>query len=227
MCASWKNAWDTDHSRVHCTLGINRYWKGQEEQALNCPSWVSEGNEPCGNFVDSIGVDGHFSGYLDGGWDSAYTEAIRAWFAEPDGGLSKAYEQLSDGRHFIEKGSIKALENDYAHFKEVANRFGLELVSFGGGSQIKSSGSSVQDDDDFIKFHLAVTRGEGIYSIHMQNLNAWKDAGGSLFVYSVDFERAANSAHAPLEHLQQSSSPQWNAITEFNQANECWWDGCL
>ena len=227
MCATWKSEWGADSLRVHCTLGTDRNWRNQEELALNCPSWVAEGHEACSHNIDSIGIDGHFDGYLHGGWDSDYTEAIRAWFSDADGGLSKAYEQLTDGRHLSEKGSLKELQDDYTHFKDVADRFGLELVAFSGGSQIRNAGTPVKDDNDFINFHLAVNRGEGIYNIISNNFDAWRDAGGSLFVHSVDISRAANSAHlGALEYLQQSSSPQWRAITDFNKDHECWWDRC-
>lgn len=227
MCESWKREWGTDANRVHCTLGVQRTYYARGEIALDCPSWVAEGNEACGNSIDSVGIDASFNAFLDGGWDGAYTDTIRAWFAEPDGGLSKAYEQLLDGRHLNEKGSIKGLQNDYEYYKELADRFEIDLVAFAGGSQVKNGGTPVANDQDFIDFHLAINRGDGMYNIHTENLNAWVNSGGSLYVHSVDIHRSANSAHAgALEHLLQSSSPHWDAISEFNSANECWWDAC-
>ena len=225
MCNIWKQEWGTEASRVHCTLGVQRTFYAKGDRALECPSWVAEGNEACGNKIDSVGIDASFDAFLNGGWDGTYTDTIRAWFSEADGGLTKAYEQLLDGRYLNEKGSIKGLQNDYAHYKEVANRFGIDVVAFGGGSQVNNG--PMADDDDFVSFHLAVNRGDGIYDIHLENLAAWKDAGGALYVHSVDFHRANNSAHAgALEHLLQESGPHWNAITEFNTSNECWWDDC-
>ena len=84
----------------------------------------------------------------------------------------------------------------------------------------------MQDDEDFIAFHVGINRHALMYDVYMENFTNWQEAGGTLFMHFVDIgEPGRYGSWGALEHVTQESSPRWNAIMEFNDTT-CWWEGC-
>lgn len=232
MCDVWKQeVFGNESNRVHCVLGTQGGWHGLESGALECPEWVGEGNIPCYQHgIDSIGITGYFSGCLHGsvGWPPVdNTEAMRAWFDDPDGGVQKALEQVVDGRHFECDDTLEGLQNTYEYFVDLASSLGMVVVAYEGGQHITGNGHAIQEDQDFIDFHIAINRAEGMKPVYTDNFEMWQDSGGTLFMHFVDFGRPSKyGSWGALEYLGQESSPRWEAITEFNNNVACWWPGC-
>jgi hypothetical protein len=225
MCDIWKQVFAEARQRVHCTLGIQIAWRGAEESSLDCKKYVSEGHDPCYKHIDSIAVTGYFSAGLSG--DSAENrKIIETWFKLPDGGVSRALEQIKDGRHLKDDWGMRGLADAFAYYKRVVDKRGLQMLAYEAGSHITANGTEVQDDPRWVAFHLALNRAEGMYDRYMEVMQAWKTAGGTLFMHYGDIASPSRfGSWAPLEYVEQAPTPRWRALRDFN-AQPCWWKGC-
>ncbi len=231
LCQIWKKIFSGEDSRIQCVLGIHPGWRGLEKAALECPSWDKEGNGPCyRNGIDAIAITGYFTGCLDGnaGWKRpARYETIRKWFAEPDGGMKKAFEQALDGRHFGCERTLKGVADTISYFAAIAKSYGMSLLAYEGGQHVTGNGSKIQDDPAFIHFHLQFNRSEYMYTLTRKILELWKENGGGLFMYYNDIYPASKwGSWGAMDNLQDTGSPKIRAIRDFSKGRECWWDGC-
>lgn len=233
ICDLWKGTvFAADAGRVRCVLGTQTGWRGLETPALDCPLWVAEspGRAPCYQHgIDALGVTGYFSGCLAGssGWPPQdFTDLIRSWFADGDGGMTKGMEQVANGAHFECGDTVAGNADTYAYFKDVVDARGLEMVAYEGGQHITGNGQSIQDDPGFIAFHIGLNRDPRMKDRYLENFANWRDAGGTLFMHFVDVSSPSKwGSWGALEWLGQETSPKWEAVVEFNQI-ACWWEGC-
>jgi len=227
ICDIWKQEVFSDsQDRVHCVFATQAGWQGLENSALNCPLWVAEeaGRDACyAHGIDSIAITGYFSGCLA---SNDHADLIQSWFTDADQGMAKGMSQLKDAGMFECDQSVSANRDTYAYFKAVADDHGLNMVAYEGGQHVTGNGYNMQDDQDFIDFHVELNRHPEMKDRYQENLNLWKDEGGSLFMHYVDIgEPSKWGSWGGLEYLAQESSPKWEAITEFNR-QDCWWPGC-
>jgi IPT/TIG domain len=225
MCDIWKGVFAGQTHRVHCTLGVHKGWKGIEQGALNCPKWVEEGHEACYKHgIDSIAITTYFSGCLSGKKEEEI-EIVRSWFQEPDGGLTKGMEQLANATHFSCKSTSSG--DDFKYHKQVADEYGLQLLAYEGGQHITGNSHPSQNDEEFIKFHIALNRDPRMSDRYQEMLNNWKNSGGTLMMHFVDVSTPNKfGSWGALEYLTQGSSPKYDALINFNHQTECWWQGC-
>lgn len=228
MCEIWKKEVFTDNpERVVCVLGTQASWPGLEQAALDCPLWVKQGNRPCADYgIDSIGIAGYFSGCLSGGENKVHQRKIIGWGRLEDRGLSKAYEQVIDGRHFECDDTLPQVKKHYEYFVKEARRRGMTVVAYEGGQHITSNFGETQDDERFSNLHIHINRSPYMKTLYQKNFKNWQDAGGTLFMHFVD--TSAYSKHGSwgaLEYITQETSPKWEALMEFNET-PCWWKGC-
>jgi hypothetical protein len=226
MCDVWKNGvFAGQAERVHCVMGVHPGWKGLETYALDCSAWVAEGNDPCYQHgIGSIGITGYFNGCLH---DSAYEELMRSWFTQVDQGLTKGFEQAYDGQHFDCSSTIVGNKIEYyAYFAAEAAKRGLVMTAYEGGQHITANGHDLQDDPDFIAFHIAMNRDARMKELYIDNFANWREQGGALYMNYEDVGvPSKHGSWGALEYLTQPTSPKWEAITEFNGV-PCWWPDC-
>jgi hypothetical protein len=225
ICDIWKGeVFAGAPERVHCSLGTQAGWQGLETNALDCPLWAAEGNAPCVQHgIDSLAITGYFSGCLH---QDAHVDEMRTWFDDPDQGMTKGMEQLENASHFDCGDSVAGNASTYAYFKQVTEARGITLVAYEGGQHITGNGHGIQDDADFIAFHIGLNRDSRMKDRYLENFANWKDEGGTLFVHFVDISHPSKwGSWGALEYLHQNTAPKWEAVTEFNQI-ACWWDGC-
>ncbi len=209
---------------MHCVVSTQTAYHGIAQGALDCPEWVAEGNAPCSQHgVDQLGLTTYFTGCLH---DMNNAGIMQSWFGEADGGVQKGLEQALDGRHFECEDTVENLMNHWAYFAPEASARGMTLVGYEGGSHITANGSGLQNDPEFIKFHLALNRAPGMGDLYLQMLASWRDGGGTLLMHFVDFARPSeHGSWGALENLTQKTSPKWDALSSIN-AEPCWWQGC-
>ncbi|MGB3238411.1 MAG: IPT/TIG domain-containing protein [Geitlerinemataceae cyanobacterium] len=227
MCDIWKGTFAEESHRVHCTLGLQKGWEGNEQGALNCPKWVEEGNEACYKHgIDSIGVTTYFSGCINGKKkDEDIVPIIRSWFQEPDGGMTKGMEQISNAAHFSCDNTSSG--DSFKYHKEVADEYGLQLIAYEGGQHITGNSHPSQNDEDFLNFHISLNRDPRMSDRYREMLNNWKNSGGTLMMHFVDVSTPNKfGSWGALEYLTQGGSPKYDALVDFNNQTDCWWQGC-
>ena len=233
ICDIFKQeAFEGEPQRVKCVLGAHPHWHGLEEGALECPLWVAEGNKPCYQHgFDYVGITTYFNGGLNGPRKAkdesadVHADILRGWLQEPDGGIGKAFEQLADGRHLraLEKysdyqGVEAELRERLAYWKGSTEKYGLGMVAYEGGQHITANGHVLRDDEAVIDFHIAISRDPRMKDVYTSMLDLWQEYGGGLHVHFVDVAAPSKwGSWGALEHLDQPSSPKWEALMEFNQ----------
>ncbi len=228
MCDIWKKGvYGERKNSVVCVLGTQASWPGLEVAALECPSWVKQGNKPCVEHgIDAVAITGYFSGCLDGGESKVNRQKIIGWSHHKDKGLSKAYEQALDGRHFECEDTIPGVLEYYKYHVAEAKKRGLSVVAYEGGQHITSNFSETQNDERFSNLHLSLNRHPYMKELYKKNFENWKSAGGTLFMHFVDAASFSQyGSWGALEYITQETSPKWEALMEFNNT-PCWWENC-
>ncbi len=214
MCDIWKRTFGKQKDRVVCVIGTQTAWQGLENNALDCKYWVAEGNKPCYQHgIDAYAITGYFGGNLGA---PENTQAVESWLNEPDGGFSKAIQQLKTGKLLEKpKDSLVDSHKNFIYHANVARKKGLRLVAYEGGQHIVGR-SGVENNEKLTDFFIKLNRHPAMYDIYTELLNDWKQAGGGLFMHFVDIGAPSKwGSWGALEYVKQSSSPKYKALIDF------------
>lgn len=228
--------------RLYRVLSTHTGWLGLEEQ-LEARRWRAE--DPANPFppdlFDAYGITGYFSAGLGSEPKSALT---RQWLddaradAEIAGaaqGLSgerlkaftraeshatlipKLIEELFDGRHSGNDTDTLAhfFRVTLPYHMDVADRWGLELVAYEGGTHLVGVGP-VTDDDLLTDLFIEVNFSEGMGLAYSRLLEGWFAAGAGQFVHYSDITTPTRwGSFGVLRHLDDHN-PRWQALVGFD-----------
>lgn len=242
ICDAFKlGPFASEKQRIKCVLGVQTAYHGLQKGAMECPQWVDEGNDACYKHgIDYIAITSYFAGALNGPStidtedDLLWESIMRGWIAEGDPGVQKAINHLKTGDGFrsLEKytdfqGVVPKMREEFDYWVGYAQSFGLEVIAYEGGQHITANGKAVQNDEDFIDFHIAINKHPEMYDVYTDLFNAWKASGAQLHMHFVDIGNASKyGSWGALENYRQDTSPRWQAIEDFNTQVACWWEGC-
>lgn len=241
ICDGFKlGAFASNPERIKCVLGVQTAYHGLQPGAVECPLWAAEGNAPCYQHgFDYLAVTTYFDGGLNGPFNgesnaAEHEAALRGLFNDTDGGIDRAFVQLTNGTVLNDmeeyadyEGVVWKIGSELAYWSEYVAEFGLGLVAYEGGQHITANGLVLQNDEDVIDFHLAINRDARMKGMYKDVFQTWQAAGGAVHMCFVDISTPGKyGSWGALEYLEQETSPKWAAITEFNEDVACWWDGC-
>ena len=208
----WKQEFGTARDRVVAVFATQTAWKGLEDPMLNCPYWVAEGNKPCYQHADAYAVTGYFSGTLGA---PEHQKEVESWLTEPDGGVSKAIEQLGDRSTF--GGNVKGVIDYFNYHANVAKSKKLRLLVYEGGQHVVGW-QGVENNEKLTNLFIAVNRSPKMRELYTQLLNGWQQQGGTLFMHFVDISDASKwGSWGALESVLQEHSPKYDALIDFIQ----------
>jgi hypothetical protein len=123
--------------------------------------------------------------------------------------------------------SMNASVQDVQAHRVLTERHGLMLVAYEGGQHLVGLGTHVNDPELHALF-LSVNRDPRLQRLYTRYLQAWREAGGTLFMHYLDV--AAPSMHGTWgarESLEShgAPSPKWNALKTFAESTPVWWGG--
>ncbi|MBW4513734.1 MAG: hypothetical protein KME11_00745 [Timaviella obliquedivisa GSE-PSE-MK23-08B] len=216
MSDIWKQVFGRQRSRVVSVMGTQTAWRGLENAALDCPLWVAEGNKPCYQHgIDVLAIAGYFGGSLGQGASQA---TVEAWSNEGEVGFKKAIAQLNQGSLLPSEGyddSIKGLTDSFRYYQNVARSRGLQLVAYEGGQHLVNS-----NNPKLSEFFISLNRRPEMTDLYTQLLEAWKQAGGTVFMNFSDIARPGKwGSWGALEYVGQERSPKYNALIQFIDRN--------
>jgi hypothetical protein len=110
----------------------------------------------------------------------------------------------------------------------IVNAYGLELVAYEGGQALVDF-STTSDDQHPNPLFYAANRDPEMAVLYTEILNAWKAAGGTLFVhFSAPVSYNKNGSWGVTEYLGQSRSeaPKYDALLNYMATQACWWAHC-
>jgi len=210
-------------------------WLGLEENILNAPLVVAEGEPKPLEAFDAYAVTGYFGGILGlearraevTGWldeslaraihgaqglsGAARQEAIDA--AQYDYATALAAQELTDGS--VSGQNVDTVSDlatrVFPYHARVAAEAGLELIMYEGGTHIVGIGAQV-DDARLTAFfqHFNYTPEMGV--LYEALLRGWTQAGGRLFnAYADIYVPTKWGSWGTLRHLDDSN-PRWDAL---------------
>jgi hypothetical protein len=216
MSDIWKQVFGQQRSRVVSVMATQTAWRGLENSVLDCPLWVAEGNKPCYQHgIDALAIAGYFSGMLG---EETSQATVEAWSNEGEAGFKKAIAQLDQASLIPSKGhddSIKGATDAFHYYQNVARSRGLQLVVYEGGQSLVSS-----NNPKLSEFFISLNRRPEMADLYTKLLEAWKQAGGTVFMNFADIARPSKwGSWGALEYVGQERSPKYDALLDFIDRN--------
>jgi len=210
--------------RVVKVIATQTGWMGLDDYVLGAPDWTRtnpEGRTPA-SYFDAYAVTGYFSGQLGqpaDEWTSGHTagDTLR-WLDQHGeaGTIDRCFPVLEqDVAHLT--GTV------FAYHKGIADREGLKLVMYEGGSHVVGIGQ-YQDNPRLTALFAKLHRDPRMGRLYARLMDGWKAAGGTAnAIYADVMGHGQFGPWGHLEHLDDRSV-RWDALTAFNRTNPGWWE---
>ncbi|WP_312530426.1 hypothetical protein [Paracoccus sp. (in: a-proteobacteria)] len=235
--------------KVFKVISTQTGWIGLEDSILEAPAWRAMAPDraaPASHF-NAYAITGYFDGGL--GRDDK-PKVVKEWLARSremakaeatkqglsrvafdsyvaahrfDHAQSLALQELRDGSVTGDgSGSLADLYKTFAHHKAVADRYGLQLVMYEGGTHIVGVGPWL-DDEELSDFFIWLNQSAGMGQLYSELLAGWKAAGGTMFNAFVDIGRHSKfGSWGNLRHIDDDLA-RWDALLAFNRDTPAWW----
>ncbi len=213
-------------------------WLGLEDPILNAPLFTGEApdNAAPHTAFDAYAVSGYFGGILG---TEADAETVRGWLADSLAMARDAAARLPEderaahiaahrfdhasalaGRDLLD-GSVSGhpdaalpdlTDRLWPYHKGVADRYGLELVIYEGGSHVVGIGAMV-DDAAMTDFLIHFNYTPEMAALYERLLAAWADLDAGVFThYSDVYAPTKWGSWGARRHLLDDN-PRWRALT--------------
>ncbi|MGB3557419.1 MAG: calcium-binding protein [Geitlerinemataceae cyanobacterium] len=209
----WENVFGDEKHRLVNVISTQTAWEGLENAVLDTPAWVAEGNEPAYKHgIDAYAITGYFGRELGLAQNTA---TVESWLSEPDGGFSKAFEQLRYGNLLENSKSLAEVQDLFEYHANVAQERGLQLIAYEGGQHVVGVGSIV-NNEALTDFFIELNRRPQMYDLYTELLSDWDSVGGTLFTNFSDIAEPRKwGSWGSLEYLGQDGSPKYDALMDF------------
>ena len=152
------------------------------------------------------------------GFAVASGEARAAFVQEHrfDAASAQAWAEIRDGEVSGDTNDTLAdlLDRILPHHVEVAERYGLDLIMYEGGSHVVGLGMMVEDEElteFFIHFNYTPEMG----ALYTELIEGWHRLGGTLFNAFADvYSPTKWGSWGTLRHLSDDN-PRWDALAAF------------
>ena len=233
---------DEADARLVKVIGGQLNWLGLEEALLNAPAWVAEdpaNNRPPHEYFDAYTITGYF------GRELAYgrSDDLLSWISESRAaaeaeasvrGLSgEARAEYVEAHKFelavnrsveaIREGSLNEVVNVFwPHHREVADRYGLDLIMYEGGTHV-DPGPFRWSNPEVVEFMSYLNFSQELADIYPDLMAEWAKFGDGGFNAFTDIEKSGTyGSFGHLRHIDDET-PRWHALEEYNATVEAWW----
>ncbi|MCB1364833.1 MAG: hypothetical protein KDK02_11970 [Rhodobacteraceae bacterium] len=219
-------------------------WLGLERNVMEAPLWMAEPDAASHGqpheYFDAYAVTGYF-GYGLGHEDNA--PMVRGWIAQSlalaeaeadrrglagaaredfvalhryDAASAQAAAEIRDGALSGDKRDTlnDLLARILPHHAEVADRYGLDLIMYEGGTHVVGLGPIV-DDEELTAFFIHFNYTPEIGALYRELIEGWHRIGGKLFNAFVDvYSPTKWGSWGTLRYLGDDN-PRWDALVSF------------
>lgn len=208
-------------SRPKIILGAQTVNSWLSEKGLDCPGYRVNGyfSSPCGELgIDGLAITTYFGGYL---LNDSRIGTTKSWIAESDGGVSKTFQSFWSE-------AMPELAEDLISQKEVADKFGLELIAYEGGNHLTENVNSKYHNDSVINdYTYRINRAPEMRSIYHEMATIFQAAGGTVLCHFNTLDKPDKYGHwGLLEDYFDSQSPKFLGLQDFVRQNDCWFEDC-
>ncbi|QDI74947.1 MULTISPECIES: hypothetical protein [Leisingera] len=235
----WTEVFGADSKRLVRVISSQTGWLGLEEQVLAAPLWKAERADrlaPAAYF-DAYAVTGYFGGILGleeragqvRAWIAASRDQARAAAAERglagataaefieqhqyDAASAQAGAELRDGLISGDSADTLAdlLGRVLPYHAGVAQKHGLDLIMYEGGSHVVGIGPMVEDGaltGFFTHFNYTPEMG----ALYRELLAGWRALGGALFTAYADAGAPGKWGSWGALRTLSDTNPRWDAL---------------
>lgn len=199
--------------RLVRVAGVHTGWPGLEDALLDAPLVQAEGLPRPADSFDAYAVTGYFG--IDGD-DTEIPGRILRW--DRQGVLeAKLTEYLRDG-------PLKHLLTEvFPHHAKSAERYGLRLIMYEGGTHIVGLNEWV-DNEDLTRIFTAYNYGPQMGELYAELLAGWQAAGGVLFNGFVDVAKPSKWGSWGARRHLGDDSVRWRALMDYNRSAPGDWE---
>lgn len=211
----WRSTYGAEaDARLRTVIATHTGWPGLEAALLEAPRAVAEGARPPVESFDAYAVTGYFGAEM-GGED--WAPRIKGWLEK--GGYDLAAEKVAER---LRAGSLGALRREiWPYHAGVAERHGLDLVMYEGGTHVVGHGPRT-DDETLTAFYTEFNYDPRMAALYETLLADWRAVGGTLFNAFVDVARPSRwGSWGALRHLDDAN-PRWDVLMAYNANAEGW-----
>jgi hypothetical protein len=217
ICDLWKNNWGAENKRVVCVMAGQATNDWIAAQALDCPLWSGK---PCAaHGVNAVAIAPYFGYYL-GSPDNVAT--VQSWTLDSDGGLNRLFTELQSGGVLPGGpvgGALKDASRQITMHAALTSSRNLKLLAYEGGQHLVGVGS-VENNDAITALFMAANRDPRMKTVYTAYLTDWKSQRGQLFTHFLNVDSYSKwGSWGALEYLDQTTSPKFDALMSFIQAN--------
>ncbi|NES85474.1 MAG: cellulose-binding protein [Moorea sp. SIO2B7] len=212
MCDIWKGIFGKQSERVICVLGSQAANSWTATEALDCPLWKES---PCQQHgIDAVAIAPYFGGYLG---DKKHQRQVQNWT------ITQLFKEINRGglvKDSPRGGAIKEAAKRMKENFKIARERNLPLIAYEGGQHLVGHGG-VENNNKITNLFITANRDQRMYDAYLNYLNQWKNSGGTLFVNFSDIGRSSKwGSWGVLEHVDQESSPKYDALMDFIEQNQ-------
>lgn len=242
MCSIIKQEFAEQASRVQCVMGGQSGSSWASNQSLACPIWAAQrGGQNCASQMSVLAIAPYFGGYLA---NDRFLPNMAQWAGVGATGLNNVFEEMQRGllyqltfdpslppwQQAPQQGALAKAATEMRDNKQIANRYGLELVAYEGGQHFSYAGN-MQAERAAVNTNLFLTanRDPRMGQMYQRHLEDWRRAGGNLYVMFESIGRWGNFGAFPLKEYQtqpMQSAVKWKALQDDMLAHPCWWNDC-
>jgi hypothetical protein len=219
ICRMWKDVFSApaDKGRVRCLIAPQTGWFDVASASLDCPRWAAMGHEPCHRGIDAIAITGYFNGLIQAPENAT---VVKAWLERGKAfALDRAFRQLEQGdvsglragdrpADAENSDSLRAVGARFRAFRALADRYGLDLYVYEGGTHFDNDRDATVRD-----FLVDVTRDPRMEDLYLKLFRSFAEVGGTVF--NVWGGIGEHSAWANAASLTDRASPKYRAAAHF------------
>ena len=167
--------------------------------------------------IDAVAIAPYFGNYIG---NPNNENQLESWSQEPDGGLNKLFQEITEGgllSNSPEGGALNKAYGDMAAYAELAQQEDLQLLAYEGGQHLVGT-RGLENNQAVSDLFIAANRDPRMGKIYRDYLEQWFDTGGDLFINFNNIETISKwGSWGALESLYQQGSPKYDAIIDFIQ----------
>lgn len=211
--AIWNRAFDEPATggggpnRVRIVYGTQLVYKGLEKPGLETRNWKGRNGNPlrAADYFDEYAVTGYYGAGMS---DDESILRVSGWWNDADGGFSTAIRAIATET----EAKSRPL---YRYHAGRAKEHGLDLVTYesGFGERTPNIQAHNQKYTDFL---IDLQRRPEIHAIEMANYNAFRAAGGKLYMnFGIIGKPSRYGSWSALEAIDQANSPRYQALLDM------------
>lgn len=200
---------DQAEDRLVRVIATQTGWLGLEEDILTAPRArrAEPGLPPPADSFDAYAVTGYFGFGLG---VEEFLPTLRGWLDEgQEAAIERAAQALRDDPRSDPLDRL--LTETLPYHRKIADRHGLQLLMYEGGTHVVGIGPAV-DDPQVTAFFQALNYSAQMGALYRQLIDGWATIGDGPFMAFVDVYAPTKwGSWGALRHLSDDS-PRWQAL---------------